>query len=81
LVEFEFLSKLREPDPQATEFFFGRRRRERPMTLSELSQRHGIALSDLIDAAVSLGLGEATTELLAAEDVDSVELLLGVERP
>jgi hypothetical protein len=51
------------------------------MTIEELSQRHGVAIYPLVDAAVVLGLGAATSEPLSAEDVYVIEARLGLARP
>jgi len=77
-VEFEHLSDLRPVEPQAWQT--RRRRRERRMTLDELSQRHGVALAKLVEAADSLGLSVATAEPLAADEVYVVEAQLGLDR-
>ena len=78
-VEFASLSDLRTVDLASWEA--GRRRGERQMTLEELSQRHGVAVAPLVDAAAALGLSGKTTEPLPAEAVYVIEAQLGLDRP
>jgi hypothetical protein len=78
-VEFEALSDLRAVDSESWQA--ARRPGERRMTIVELSQRHGVAIYPLVDAAVVLGLGAATSEPLSAEDVYVIEARLGLARP
>jgi hypothetical protein len=78
-VEFESLSDLRPVDLGSWQA--GRRRGERRMTIDELSQRHGVAVASLVDAALALGLSGTTAEPLSAEDVYAIEAQLGLDRP
>ncbi len=78
VVEFDSLSGLRWVDREGLQMFLDRRPVQPRMTLAELSQRHGLPLSDAETAARQLDLSAAPTKLLTAEEVDLVRITLGL---